>query len=199
MLLELSSGSKQNKKKCSICHHVVFLENNTDLDIICMWLWARLSIHLVFISSGKWSEWMRCSLRALPAPERDNPVILNSLRCSRISFTRPRSEEVWTCHPQLVVCSSSAVFTVFRIVLKEQPFLKGYFKIYNIFSKLVEEKGKCKEGNSTVDRMFFIGFYLVWVWVCVRVHVGGQWAHVDWISEKLIRSTLCNWEKLARD
>jgi len=43
---------------------------------------------------------------------------------------------------------SSAVFTVFRIVLEEQLSLKGDFKIYNIFSsKLVEKKRrKCKEG-----------------------------------------------------
>ena len=52
------------------------------------------------------------------------------------------------------------VFTVFRIVLEEQPFQKGHFKIYfllKISSKRKEAKeGKAKEGNvkklSTVTK-----------------------------------------------
>lgn len=154
MLLELNCPPAP-QELCSICHRVMLLENSIDLDVSYVWRWARLSIYLVF-SFVKWSGWVRCSLRSLPAPKCYNRVILKCFHClwtwvSNASLAAPSllsrlcsEEEV-----HRVICSSSVVFTVFRIVLEEQPFQKGHFKIYNIFSsKLVEQKRrKCKERN----------------------------------------------------
>ena len=108
---------------------------------------GKTSIQLVFVSSREWrgvgallgppSSWtlQSCGSKMFPL----------QFRLSSESFVQRNGSDL---PRQLVVCLSSAVFTVFSIVLEEQPFLKRYFKIPNFFSSgLVVERGKCREGN----------------------------------------------------
>lgn len=52
MLLELNYPPTP-QELCSIFHQVIFLENSTDLYVSYVFLWAGLSIYLVFISFVK--------------------------------------------------------------------------------------------------------------------------------------------------
>lgn len=157
------------------------LENSSDLDARCVWLWARLSISLVFISSVKWSEWIRCFLRTFPAPKRyNNPVILKfslplSMReqclcCSSIPLQKVLypEEEVWTFHRQLSVPLQQFLLSSEKEILK-----------YIIFSP--QNWWRRRGGNAkkktehSKHSMFFIGFYLKCVCVCVRVFLSTYW------------------------
>lgn len=92
-----------------------------------------------------------CDSKAFPLPLN---IGEQCLHCSSISPQEALFRGRGLNSPQLSL-PLEWFFTVFKRVLEEQPFLKLCLKIYSIFSKLVEEKGKCKEGNSIVNTTCF--------------------------------------------